>query len=131
MGRFFSWNSIINNYTKTNLKIVIKYVIRSLFYLKNIEIMATTTQIAFTTNADLKRKTMQKLKQEGLTLKVLLQYAMQAYVQGKIWLWITTNPDYPVWNTDLEEEYNEKMQDFQNNKNVVDGDDMLTKYHNV
>ena len=43
-----------------------------------------TTQVSFTSDADLKKKALQKAKTEGITLKTVLIYSMKAYVEGKI-----------------------------------------------
>lgn len=46
---------------------------------------------------------MKKLKREGATLTSFLQYAMRAYVEGRISLGII--PHEPQWTSQLEEEY--------------------------
>lgn len=43
-----------------------------------------STQVSFTTDADLKKKALEKAKKEGMTLKTILLYSMKAYVEGKI-----------------------------------------------
>ncbi|MEK7672405.1 MAG: hypothetical protein AAB373_00830 [Patescibacteria group bacterium] len=43
-----------------------------------------TTQVSFTTDMDLKEKTLEKAKREGITLKALLVYAMKGFIDGKI-----------------------------------------------
>ncbi|OGC81644.1 MAG: hypothetical protein A2V81_05255 [Candidatus Abawacabacteria bacterium RBG_16_42_10] len=47
-----------------------------------------TTQVSFTTDQDLKNKALEKAKNEGITLKTLLTYAMKGFVEGKISLGI-------------------------------------------
>jgi len=48
-----------------------------------------TTQVSFTTDVELKNKALQKAKNEGITLKTLLVYAMKGFVDGKISLGLT------------------------------------------
>lgn len=43
-----------------------------------------STQVSFTTDAELKKKALEKAKKEGITLKTVLLYSMKAYVEGKI-----------------------------------------------
>lgn len=43
-----------------------------------------TTQVSFTADENLKKKALEKAKNEGLTLKAFLIYAMKSYVEGKI-----------------------------------------------
>ena len=82
-----------------------------------------SSQVIFTTDNELKKKTMQKLKKEWNTLKSLLQYAMQAYVEGKIRLGIITPDD--MWTPELEKMYHKRMQDFKDTTNVVSWDEFL------
>ena len=84
------------------------------------------TQIVFTTDEALKRDTLHKLRQEGNTLKALLQYSMKAYLSGKISLGIITEDDHR--NATLESDYQEKIKDFQEDKNIVAWDDLVAKY---
>lgn len=57
-----------------------------------------STQISFTTTKDLKKQAMKKAKEKGLTLKALLVFSMQAFVDGKIDLGIVS-----AENNDVEE----------------------------
>ena len=43
-----------------------------------------TTQVSFTTDAELKTRALNKAKSEGITLKAFLTYAMRSFVDGKI-----------------------------------------------
>lgn len=43
-----------------------------------------TTQVSFTADSTLKNLALEKAKNEGITLKALLTYAMKAFVEGKI-----------------------------------------------
>ncbi len=54
-----------------------------------------TTQVSFTTNQELKEKALQKAKDEGITLKALLTYAMKSFVDGKISLDLAFTADVP------------------------------------
>lgn len=47
------------------------------------------TQVSFTTDAELKKKALQKAKKDGITLKTILVYSMKAYVDNKIHFGIT------------------------------------------
>jgi purine-nucleoside phosphorylase len=51
------------------------------------------TQISFTADKDLKAKTMQKVKDKGITLKSLLIFSMDAFVDGKIKIGILAKPE--------------------------------------
>jgi hypothetical protein len=51
------------------------------------------TQISFTADQNLKKMALEKAKNEGLTLKALLTYAMKSYVENKISLHLTASPD--------------------------------------
>jgi hypothetical protein len=42
-----------------------------------------TTQVSFVTDENLKNKALEKAKQEGVTLKAVLTYAMKNFVEGK------------------------------------------------
>lgn len=42
------------------------------------------TQISFTADKDLKNMALEKAKNEGITLKALLTYAMKGFIEGKI-----------------------------------------------
>lgn len=55
------------NYTKSSFKIV-----------------TMNTQISFTANEELKKKAMQKAKEKGLTLKSVLIFSMEAFVNNQI-----------------------------------------------
>jgi len=46
--------------------------------------MTALTQVSFTADPDLKDKALRKAKNEGISLKSLLVYAMKAFVAGKI-----------------------------------------------
>ena len=43
-----------------------------------------TTQVSFTTDQKLKKVAMQKAKQQGITLKAVMVFALKGYVEGKI-----------------------------------------------
>lgn len=43
-----------------------------------------TAQVLFRTDEDLKKQALKKAKQEGLTLKAILNYCMKYYVEGKL-----------------------------------------------
>ncbi|USN56600.1 MAG: hypothetical protein H6766_06285 [Candidatus Peribacteria bacterium] len=88
--------------------------------------MSTTTQVVFTTDPQLKQATMKKLKAEGSTLKSLMQYAMKAYVQGRISLGIVI--DDAVRNDELEKEYQSAARDLEQGNNIVDRKDLTAKY---
>lgn len=47
-------------------------------------------QISFTADKDLKNLALEKAKNEGITLKALLTYAMKGFVEGKIGFNIVT-----------------------------------------
>ena len=42
------------------------------------------TQVSFTADETLKERALEKAKNEGITLKALLTYAMKSFVEGKI-----------------------------------------------
>lgn len=46
--------------------------------------MANVAQISFMSDAELKKKALEKAKREGITLKTILCYSMKAYVENKI-----------------------------------------------
>lgn len=52
------------------------------------------SQVAFTVDDALKAAAMKKSKQMWVPLKVILQYCMQAFVQGKISLGIQVEPTF-------------------------------------
>ena len=53
-----------------------------------------TTQVSFTTDQKLKRVAMQKAKQQGITLKAVMVFALKGYVEGKIVFGMNTlHPD--------------------------------------
>ncbi|MBP7819361.1 hypothetical protein KA036_00815 [Candidatus Gracilibacteria bacterium] len=55
------------------------------------------TQVSFTTDLELKKIALEKAKQQGITLKALLVYAMKDFVDGKISLGLkTTNPEQEI-----------------------------------
>ena len=54
------------------------------------------TQISFTADRDLKEKTMEKAKEKGITLKSLLIFSMEAFVDGKINVGVITKPEEEV-----------------------------------
>lgn len=54
------------------------------------------TQISFTADQALKKKTMKKAKEKGITLKSLLIFSMQAFVDGKINIGIVNEPDKDI-----------------------------------
>ncbi len=85
-----------------------------------------TAQIVFTTDATLKKQTLQKLKKEWSTLKSLLQYTMRAYLQGRISLGII--PEDDMWTAELEAEYKASAKDFSQWKNIVERDTLVKKY---
>ena len=85
-----------------------------------------TTQVVFTTDEDLKKKALYKLRSEWATLKSLLQYSMIAYVQWKISLGIVIDEDRRT--DDLEQDYRQKSEDFEQWHNMVEWDDLVTKY---
>ncbi len=85
-----------------------------------------TTQIVFTTDTELKKKTLAKLKAEWSTLKSLLQYTMRAYLQGRISLGIVTQDE--MWTAELEADYQKKSADFTEWKNIVDWETLTKKY---
>lgn len=41
------------------------------------------TQVSFTTSSQLKKMALERAKQEGLSLKTVLVYAMKGFVEGK------------------------------------------------
>lgn len=84
-------------------------------------------QIMFTTDEELKQQTMRKLKKEWSSLKALLQYAMRAYVDDQISLGIRIVED-DVWTTELENIYQERMQDFEQGKNYMSWDELIARY---
>ena len=86
----------------------------------------SSTQIVFSTDTTLKQQTIAKLKQEWSTLKSLLQYAMKAYVQGRISLGII--PEDTLRTTELENDYQKKTKDFATWKNIVEREDLVKKY---
>jgi len=86
----------------------------------------TVAQIVFTTDPSLKKKTLEKLKTEGSTLKSLLQYTMRAYLQWRISLGIITDDD--VWTPELERDYQQKAKDFSQWKNIVPWDTLIKKH---
>lgn len=43
-----------------------------------------SAQVSFTTDAELKKRALEKAKREGITLKTVLLYSMKAYVENKI-----------------------------------------------
>lgn len=63
------------------------YTISSLNIINNYTQM--TTQVSFVTDSELKNKALQKAKNEGITLKALLTYAMKSFVEGEISLGLT------------------------------------------
>ena len=52
------------------------------------------TQVTFMSNTELKNKTIQKAKQEGLTLKALLTMAMRAYINNDLQVSLKPNNKY-------------------------------------
>ena len=42
------------------------------------------SQVSFTTDETLKNKALEKAKEEGITLKALLTYALKNFVKGKL-----------------------------------------------
>jgi purine-nucleoside phosphorylase len=50
-------------------------------------------QISFTADQDLKEKAKEKAKEKGITLKSLLVFSMEAFVDEKINLGIVQTPD--------------------------------------
>lgn len=86
----------------------------------------SSTQIVFTTDTTLKQQALAKLKQEWSTLKSLLQYAMKAYVQGRISLGII--PEDTLRTSELENDYQKKAKDFATWKNIVEREDLVKKY---
>jgi len=87
----------------------------------------SVAQIVFTTDPSLKKKTLEKLKTEGSTLKSLLQYTMRAYLQWRISLGIITDDD--MRTPELESDYQQKAKDFSQGKNIVERN-ALVKKHN-
>jgi len=55
-----------------------------------------TTQVSFTSDAELKKKALQKAKIDGVSLKTILVYSMKAYVEGKIHFGIMSNEEPEV-----------------------------------
>lgn len=53
------------------------------------------TQVSFTADKDLKRKALLKAKNEGITLKAVLIYAMKGFVEGKISLGLQIENNEP------------------------------------
>lgn len=53
------------------------------------------TQISFTADKALKNMALEKAKNEGITLKALLTYAMKGFVEGKIGFNIVTIDNDP------------------------------------
>lgn len=86
----------------------------------------STAQIVFTTDATLKKQTLQKLKKEWSTLKSLLQYTMKAYLQWRISLGII--PEDDMWTAELEADYQAASKDFAQGKNIVERDSLVKKY---
>lgn len=63
------------------------------------------TQISFTADKNLKNMALEKAKNEGITLKTLLTYAMKGFVEGKIGFNIVTiNPEPEVEEIFFEDE---------------------------
>lgn len=54
-----------------------------------------TIQVSFTADEELKNRALEKAKNEGITLKALLTYAMKGFVEGKISLSISTPQQEP------------------------------------
>lgn len=55
-----------------------------------------TTQVSFITDEELKNKALERAKEEGLTLKTVLVYAMKGFVEGKIKFGIVTTEESEV-----------------------------------
>lgn len=57
-----------------------------------------STQITFKTNSALKEKALEKVKQEGITLKALLTMAMKAYLCNRLIVGVypNNNDDYEI-----------------------------------
>ncbi len=54
-----------------------------------------TTQVSFTANEDLKNRALKKAKEQGITLKAFLIFAMKGFVDGKLVLNLENNDDEP------------------------------------
>ena len=54
-----------------------------------------TTQVIFTTQSDLKETVLKKLREDGITLKTLLNSCIKRYVEGKIKFGVTFEDDEP------------------------------------
>ena len=55
-----------------------------------------STQVSFTADRELKKRTREKAKKDGITLKTILLYSMKAYVEGKIQFGIITEEEHDV-----------------------------------
>lgn len=58
--------------------------------------MATITQVSFTADQHLKDRALEKAREEGITLKAFLTFAMKGFVEGKISLGIETQDSEPA-----------------------------------
>ena len=54
------------------------------------------SQVSFIANSELKKKALDKAKNEGITLKAILLYSMKAYVEGQIKFGLLGNSDSDV-----------------------------------
>ncbi len=55
-----------------------------------------STQVSFTADLELKKRTLEKAKKEGITLKTILLYSMKAYVEGKIHFGIISEEEHEI-----------------------------------
>lgn len=53
------------------------------------------TQVSFTADKDLKKKALLRAKNEGITLKAVLIYAMKGFVEGKLSLGLQIENNEP------------------------------------
>lgn len=88
------------------------------------------TQVAFTIDEKLKKMAMQRAKQKWIPLKSFLVYCIDAFVKGKLDLWIKVQED------DRDTQYtkeNHKVwlnakKDLEKGENIVSMEDLKTKY---
>ncbi|MBD3330878.1 hypothetical protein GF354_05110 [Candidatus Peregrinibacteria bacterium] len=58
--------------------------------------MYMLAQISFTADQNLKKETMEKAKEKGITLKSLLIFSMEAFIDGKINIGVISKPEEEV-----------------------------------
>ena len=85
------------------------------------------SQINFIADTKLKQEALTKAKQEGVTLKTLLNFFLKSYCKGEIELGLKSNTNDNILTKEELRHYLKAKKDLDAHKNIIDGEEVFAK----